>query len=764
MFYARWIGAMVYLLAVVGWGVHFSARTVLAEETTEISCPEGGLSGGCPGTCAEGQRCLNAPGPCHRCMDVKRVEITWIIIIIETPLGRVVLDNPDTRQNGAGDFEPVSLMVLANADGSVGDLGKSKARLESIADSFKAGLLSQGTSKEIAVKIKEGLDKTDRPYSIGCFDAFDQADALKLPPAGSADEAAGAFGSDVEKDVIHNGPVLACGRQDGVNALAIFDAGGSLVQTITKELLLQNPDVIEESLAQAEQRSRKYFSPEVQQGITPAIQPHPIVSLPADAQVEVNDPLYHYVKPKKKKLLGILGSSTKAQITIGSSLRMGGGVLGGVSTETDRSQGPDIKDQWGIKRVGFSPPSDPSSAWNVMGVPEKNVVVAVIDSGFDFAHPDAPAFSWTNAKEVPDNGIDDDANGYVDDVRGWNFVDENNDLKDLKGHGTFVAGILAARTNNGLGIAGINPGAVILPLKVTDPQGRANSLNIARAIHYAVDQGARVINISLGGRGFSRLEQHAVNYAFAHGVCVVVASGNTGDYLGDVGPASARRVLTVGAINYDGQRSTVSSWGPNNGLLAPGELIASLQSGDAPMEGKIYLDDKKYHLQSGTSFSTPMVAGTASLLLAKNPQWTASQIEDILMGTATDMDQENWDDKTGAGLLNASKALRAAESGYLTLKLTEMRINKDKKKKLASVDVYGTVRGDVDYFTLGVGKGARARKFKTVAGPFKTQADHNWIARINEKELKGSNTWIIQLNALDRSGQSKTAESVLLLK
>ncbi len=447
------------------------------------------------------------------------------------------------------------------------------------------------------------------------------------------------------------------------------------------------------------------------------------------------------------------------------------GIIGGITGSGDTiavkgdPNGPKIQDQYNLPQIGFRPTSDTSSAWNKVDSHSKNIIVAIIDSGLDLTHPDGPAFIWQNAQEISDNGIDDDSNGYIDDIHGWNFLEETNDLADYRGHGTVVAGIIAAKTNNGQGIAGINPGAIIMPLKVADKLGNTNSLHIFRAIHYAVANGARVINISLGARGASRLEQLAINYARTHGVVIVVASGNDGDDMGDYGPASTAQAISVGALNADGTRSTVSNWGANNSLMAPGEEIYSLQSKDAPWEGPSGQKERLYTKMSGTSFSSPMVAATASLLRVKNPQLNPDQIEDILLSTAQRLDTHQWDSKTGAGLLDAVAALAHDGQGTFNIKFTGIKINyKAKSKQVESVDVYATVRGDVDYFMVELGKGKRATQFKPIVGISGQQANHDLVAHIQESQLRGSQEWLIQLKAKDKSGKDWIAQTPVTFK
>ena len=165
--------------------------------------------------------------------------------------------------------------------------------------------------------------------------------------------------------------------------------------------------------------------------------------------------------------------------------------------------GQPADDQWAIKQVGFTGGAD--SAWSLAGTDLEPVNVAVIDTGLDWHHLDVDAENiWRNEGETPYNNIDDDGNGYVDDVIGWNFFGRNGDAWDHDGHGTMVAGIIAARRGNGVGIAGINPAARIMVLKGVNNFGHTRASYVAEAIKYAADNGARIINMSLAGTGSDR--------------------------------------------------------------------------------------------------------------------------------------------------------------------------------------------------------------------------------------------------------------------
>lgn len=731
--------------------------------------------------CYEDELCLPAqtiknpqtgePFICKRCVPkshITSIEVTWIIIIIETPHGRVIL-----KEGDAPGFEPSSVMALAQAE-------KIDANTFMTASGLLSGLPTAGSISDIANLLQQGAG-SKRKLSDDCFDNLSAAEPVREEPSGVRDdnkkkkkgkEALSTmkdvkYGKDPANDYKVDGPVVSCGQVDGKDAMIVFDSIGNPVKTILKEELKDNPNALLQALQKAAELSQQaqnvsgkiaqlqsLNAKTVAQGLGKMLL-NKASQLGKDEDVEPDDMFFHYTEKKKKKLFGILGSSKPIKSALGGNDLF--------ATAKESAGEVEVKDQWGLKAIGFLPRNEEASAWNIIDGSQKNVIVAVIDSGLDTAHEDAPQYVWKNDNEIPGNGKDDDGNGYIDDVNGWNFLSDNNDLIDYNGHGTFVAGIIAAKRNNEVGIAGINPGAVIMPLKVVDSEGQTNSLRIYRAINYAVIHGAKVINVSLGGRSISDLEQAALNFAAENGVFVVVASGNTGEFMGDVGPASANNAFTVGAIDMDMLRSTISSEGPNNAIMAPGESIFSLRSKDS-FHKRAIKDElhKLYFTQSGTSFSTPMVAATVSLMLAKNPDLTPKDIEDILVGTATDMDDPGWDGKTGAGLLNATQALKRADEKFLNIKIVRFVPNKNDKKKLESVDVYATVRGSgLKEFTVGIDKGKNGKKFETIAGPVTQPADQDWVARISEDDLRGSREWTVQISAIDRNGQEYTATTLL---
>ncbi|MBR8835705.1 MAG: peptidase S8 [Stigonema ocellatum SAG 48.90 = DSM 106950] len=250
------------------------------------------------------------------------------------------------------------------------------------------------------------------------------------------------------------------------------------------------------------------------------------------------------------------------------------------------------------------------------GYTGKNVVVAVLDTGVDYTHPELKDNIWTNPN--PGNG---------NDIHGWNFVDNNNNVLDTSqiGHGTHVAGTIAGE-NNGLGVTGIAYDAKIMPVKVLDNSGSGSYTSIINGIHYAADHGANVINLSLGGSyPYSSLES-AIKYASSKGVIVVMAAGNDSAAAPGYPARYAQNWgLAVGAVDQNKSMAYFSNQSGSNPLAyvtAPGVNIYSTLPGN------------KYTTYSGTSMATPHVAGLVALMLSANHNLTDSQVRQIITGTA----------------------------------------------------------------------------------------------------------------------------------
>lgn len=280
------------------------------------------------------------------------------------------------------------------------------------------------------------------------------------------------------------------------------------------------------------------------------------------------------------------------------------------------------------------------------GITGDGIVVAVIDTGTDYNHPDLTGNIWNNPGETgldatgrnkANNGLDDDSNGYVDDFQGWDFVDRDNDPMDEDSHGTHVAGLIAAK-RDGLGITGVAPTAKIMPLRILDESGFGKISDEIDAIFYAVANGADVINLSLGGEELDPDEEAAIRFAEANGVVVVSAAGNSSISRPDYPARFANEFgLAVGAVD---RQNRLSEFSNKAGASILDYVVAPGGDGDTEDQGDIYSTvplsslGVPYRYFSGTSMATPHVAGVVALIKQVNPNLTPAQIEQIIVETA----------------------------------------------------------------------------------------------------------------------------------
>lgn len=264
---------------------------------------------------------------------------------------------------------------------------------------------------------------------------------------------------------------------------------------------------------------------------------------------------------------------------------------------------------------------DAINGWNIE-TGSNSVMIAVVDTGVDYQQ--------------------EDLSGKV--VKGYDFVNEDYDPMDDNGHGTHVAGIAAGTSNNGRGIAGVCPQCSILAVKVITADGAGANSWIANGIANAVNLGARVINLSLGGLDNSSTIRLAIQQAYQAGVVVIAASGNDGSSV-PLYPAALSEVIAVGATNRYGERASFSSYGSHLELTAPGEAIYST------------LPNNRYEAWNGTSMASPHVAGLAGLLLSRNPSMTNQQVRQVMIASAQDLGTSGHDSYFGYGRINVQAAL-----------------------------------------------------------------------------------------------------------
>jgi subtilisin family serine protease len=274
---------------------------------------------------------------------------------------------------------------------------------------------------------------------------------------------------------------------------------------------------------------------------------------------------------------------------------------------------------WGLDMVNAP------EVWN-RGYTGQGIVVAVIDSGVDYNHPDLDNNIWFNSDEIAGNGKDDDGNGYIDDIRGWDFRDGDNDPIDNRGHGTHVAGIIAAEKND-FGVTGVAYNAKIMPVRVDLRYSPESDGNIATGIRYAANNGADAINLSLGD-SFDPLPQTAlaIKEAVDKGVVVVISSGNDGRLQPDYpGRYATDFGITVGAVDRNDAVTYFSNHAgttPLDYVVAPGVDVLSTFPGNS------------YESKTGTSMAAPYVSGIAALILSANPNLSPAQVENALTATA----------------------------------------------------------------------------------------------------------------------------------
>ncbi|MFW9780341.1 MAG: S8 family serine peptidase [Candidatus Heimdallarchaeota archaeon] len=300
--------------------------------------------------------------------------------------------------------------------------------------------------------------------------------------------------------------------------------------------------------------------------------------------------------------------------------------------------------QWHLEMVGAE------AAWNyTQGSPA--IVVAIIDSGIDIDHPDLFNQTWTNPGEIAGNGLDDDSNGYVDDMIGWDFRDDDNDPRPGHPHGTKVSGILVADDDNHLSV-GIAPKIRIMALRFLDDNNQfaADDWDMfIDAIDYAVNNGAKIIHLSVQAIGIPPQSFHdAIERAYSNGVAIVGVTGNK-LFANDEGvsyPGAYSEVIAVSAVNKTKGIAFFSLTGDQNEICAPGQDIPT-----------IIPDSPDIVLGIGTSFAAPLVSGTIALMLSLNSTLSIPKVREILHNTSTDLGSVGKDQDYGYGLLNVSAAL-----------------------------------------------------------------------------------------------------------
>ena len=339
----------------------------------------------------------------------------------------------------------------------------------------------------------------------------------------------------------------------------------------------------------------------------------------------------------------------------------------------------DLTNQWHLRNLSAGGGDTRAVGGWSESLGDSNVIVAVLDTGVDWLHPDlggphpdkVNGALWTNWEEYYGSfGVDDDGNGFVDDIRGWDFVNvaaslvtagedpgpADNNPMDFNGHGTLVSGCIAPLTGNGIGVAAIAPGCKVMAIRIgfqtPEGQGVSYASLMASGFMYAVNNGAKVINLSYG-TSFTTAFANAINSALNAGLVICVSAGNDGDEVaGYLQGLTDSRILTVAATGSGDTKTSFSSYGTWVDISAPGEGIFTTSYNNAS-------GTSGYESTQGTSFSSPITAGACALIWSANPGFTSSQVAALIRSSADPIDDLNpaFAGKLGSGRVNLLKAL-----------------------------------------------------------------------------------------------------------
>lgn len=305
--------------------------------------------------------------------------------------------------------------------------------------------------------------------------------------------------------------------------------------------------------------------------------------------------------------------------------------------------------QWHLAKVSAP------LAWDLT-TGSSSVIVAIVDNAVDVNHPDLAANIWVNPGEIPNNGIDDDVNGYIDDIHGYDVADNDNDpsppssttVTSPFNHGTHCAGITSATTNNGTGIASLGYSIKIMGVKCSPDTGNGSQLIASyEGIDYAIAAGANIISMSFGGSSSPFTGQLIINAATARGITLIAAAGNSGTST-PFYPAAFNNVIAVGATDQGDNKASFSNYGSYVDVMAPGVNIYSTLAGG-----------NSYGFLSGTSMACPLVSGLAGLILSANSSLSPSNIETIIESGCENIYPTNpsYVGQLGAGRINAFNSL-----------------------------------------------------------------------------------------------------------
>ncbi len=384
--------------------------------------------------------------------------------------------------------------------------------------------------------------------------------------------------------------------------------------------------------------------------------------------------------------------------------------------------GQSYDDLWGIKKI------QSEGAWDVT-TGSQDVIVAVVDTGIDYNHEDLVQNIWINTGETPDNGIDDDGNGFIDDVRGYDFCTyggkpRDNDPMDGRGHGTHCSGTIAAMTDNTLGVAAISWHSKLMAVQGLNETGQGWDTDLADAVVYAADNGASIINCSWGGQSWDppQVMKDAMGHAYDLNCIIVAAAGNSNAKALMFFPANMEEVITISAFDVDDLKASFSNWGIKIDVAAPGVDILSCLAAGSYFEQHYQssIVGEKYIRLNGTSMAAPHVAGLSALILSHHPEFSNEQVRQVLRISADDVLGTGWDDDSGYGRINATQA---------------MQIDSPLVSKIDSPVHRKFLKGMVDI--IGTAEGTDFKKYRVEYGWSLTPSSWTLINESNQEVVNG---------------------------
>jgi subtilisin family serine protease len=367
-------------------------------------------------------------------------------------------------------------------------------------------------------------------------------------------------------------------------------------------------------------------------------------------------------------------------------------------------------DQWNMRAIKAD------LAWDT-SLGSNSSIVAVMDTGIQVNHPDLAANIWVNPAEIPNNSIDDDGNGYVDDVNGYDFANNDRDPDDDNGHGTACAGLVGGVGDNSIGVSGVAPRTRIMAVKTGLSSGYFYDSATVPAYIYAADMGANVFSMSYYSDRVSQAEDDGLAYAVKHGVLPVAAAGNDSTVY-PYYPGAYEQVLSVAAVDGGLNKAGFSDYGSWVDVASPGVSLTTTATGSSYTSGF-----------AGTSGACPQVAGLAGLLFGANPGTTATKVRRAIEDTATLQNQAPFGEFSNYGLVNAEEAMRI---------VTSNRSARHKASKVAYITPIGWVASDKSVVSRIYGRNLAAAAVSVGGGPISKKRSTRDFVEINLPATSGS--------------------------